>query len=153
MKNNNKNPIFNKNNFIKILICFLLGFICRFSLSENLLFELIGDINIIYILTYLNIIDLPFLNLSNNTNNILRENLKNSDVKFKDSVKCKIYWYLLEKDKDKYLNYKSYKYSFNYNINLSSEIKDKLHTKFQDEIYKLKLNKKTLLWFINRNRS
>lgn len=72
-------------------------------------------------------------------------------VKFKDKIKCKVYWHFIEKNNNKYSNYKSFKNNWDYNINLSNEIKNKINTKYQNEIYKWKLRKKTLLWFINRN--
>lgn len=145
----NKKSIFNKHNLIKIFISFLLGFIYRYFFTENLFFELINDISFAYILTYFKIIDFSILNLVNN-NNLLKESIKNSELKFQDKLKCKIYWILFEENKDKYLDYKSFKNKWDINTNLSDKLSKDISKEYKDITYKWWLRKKTLLWFLGK---
>jgi len=66
--------------------------------------------------------------------------------KYKNIGKRKIAWFIFEKDKGNYANYKEYKKSWNSNTDILSQIKKELKSDIHNGLHKLKVNKRTLSW-------
>ncbi len=69
---------------------------------------------------------------------------------FSNKARRRFFWYVSESDKNKFSSYKEFKKHWNTDTKVYAEIKKDISA----DIDKLKLNKKTLSWFLNiRKRS
>lgn len=92
--------------------------------------------------------DKSFLS-SNNSNDA---NCSNTLDKYKGVGKRHVYWYLFEKGKGNYTNYKEYKKSWNPDMSILSEIKKEFKSDINNSLHKLKVNKRLLSWFFKGSK-
>lgn len=72
--------------------------------------------------------------------------------KYKIVGKRKISWFIFEKDKGNYVNYKDYKKSWDPKIDILSEMKKRLKNDLDKTAHNININKRMISWFFKGSR-
>lgn len=141
-----------KRKLINIFSLFFIGFMFRLFLYylDIYTYDFSEFMFIIfYSLSYENI---QYDGLSfkfSNSRNLLRESAQNSKVGFSDKCKCKIHWIFLEKCTKNFTSYDDFKLNWNPNTSIKKVFLNKIMTEYNEEMYKWKVRKRTIKWFMN----
>lgn len=89
---------------------------------------------------------------SNLTDNNLDSNSNKSDLNIINKCRRKFSWFIIEKKSGKFNSYKEFKVQWDPNSNIWNDLNKKINYKIEADLYRFKIQKETLKWFINRSK-
>ena len=79
-------------------------------------------------------------------------NSNKGDLHLINRCRRKFSWFLIEKKSGKFNSYKEFKVQWDPNSNIWNDLNKKIHSKIEADLYRFKIQKETLKWFINRRK-
>lgn len=129
----------------KILILFISSFLFRICINNGLYTNLLSFLFFILSINCINEIIPIYIPTGIFSFNIRpRDKIINNDYNFKEKCKRKVEWKLFWQFNEKYKSYEEYIKQWDNN----TKIRNELYNKYNNTKYKIKIIKKTLLWFI-----